>query len=397
MRGLLSLRPAPLIMPSPALFLCLLFPASALYSYLLMRLSLLPWERVQDQHWTERARWLWLARKTRTAVALGTVGLSLIVHYELVRDEPNFAPTVFISLGGFLAAQFFIDRRIRPQSTLRQWLAQMLTMLGITAAIVGTIGWTALCTGEHLARADWLRLTLAALLLVLIYSGVWLLALPGRGKNPHTPRLRKIVDELTAAARLPPVRAWVADGIMANAFALMYIRSIVVTAPTMNVLNDEELRTLVQHEMAHLCESVPVRCARMLGGLSWLGFAFTRPVVHHLGGGGVFWIILGVMLLRRFTQNIAKKMESRADSMSVKDEAEGPIYARALEKLYEANLLPAVMTKRLVHPHLYDRMTAAGLTPAYPRPAPPPQWHWTFFAAIVPAAFWLGWTLAAKH
>ncbi len=381
---------------SPALFLSLLFLASGLYSYALMRLALRPWERVHDKHWTERARWLWLARKTRTAVVMSVIGLGLILSHELAGDVPDVGLVLFCSLGGFFTAQFFIDRLVWPKFTLRLWLRQTLWMLLVTSAWVGVIVWAALNTSENLAWSDWLRLGLAAVLLVLIYSGIWLRALPGIDKNPHTSRLRQMVGEVTAASGVPPVRAWVMDAIMANAFALMYIRSIVVTVPAMKVLQDDELRTLIRHEMAHLCESISVRCVRMLGGLSWLGFAFIRPVVHHLDFGGVFWILLGVLLLKKIAANTAKRMENRADSMSVTNETEGPVYARALEKLYEANQIPAVMTKRLSHPDLYDRMTTAGLTPDYPRPAPPPKRHWTFFVAIVPAAFWLGWKMADK-
>ncbi|MBN8419098.1 MAG: M48 family metalloprotease [Verrucomicrobia bacterium] len=381
-------------MLSPALFPALLLIASFLYSCALMRLALRPWEQARDQHWTERARWLWQSRKSRAAVVLGIVLVSWPLYLQLVGDDPSLPSLVFPALGGFMVAQFFIDRRIWPGLSLRLWLMQTFTMFGIASALIGTIAWVAACTSENLNSTDWLRIGIAALLLIVLYSGVWLFAIPGRGKNPLTPRLCQMVDSVAAKAGMPPVRAWVADGVMANAFALMYIRSIVATGPAMRVLDDDELRTLVQHEMAHLSESAPVLAARMLGGLSWLGFAFTRPVVHHIGHGGVFWIFLAVILVKRFAANIAKRMENRADSMSVTDESEGPIYARALEKLYEANQMPAMMTKRLLHPHLYDRMIAAGLTPGYPRPAPPPGKHWTFYAAILPAALWLGIKLA---
>ena len=64
-------------------------------------------------------------------------------------------------------------------------------------------------------------------------------------------------------------------------------------------------------------------------------------------------------------------MELRADVAAAGSDGESPSYARALEKLYEAGKLPAVMPgNSMVHPHLYDRMIAAGVTPDYPRPAP---------------------------
>ncbi len=382
----------------PAVLSLSLVIASALYCYLLMWLTLRPWRLARNEHWTERARWLWMARVARFFVFLGAVAIGVAAWLER-RDDALVLPIALAVIAGYFAASFFIDRRIEPRYTLRFWLSLLFWKIGIIYALVGTVAWTAYSTSVQVTGTDWLRIAAAAVVMSVIYSGVWLLVLPGRGKNAHTPRLRQIVDEVATKAGVGPVRAWVAESVIANAIAFMFIRSIVVTSRAMEALNDDEVRTLVQHEMAHLRESLAVRCARLLGGLSWLGFAFIRPVVHRIDTGGVFWIFLGVMLVRRLTQNVAKRMENRADSMSATNDDEGPVYARALEKLYEANQMPAVMNKRLVHPHLYDRMTAAGLTPDYPRPAPPPKRHWTSLAALLPPLlwfFWLGFRSAGK-
>jgi hypothetical protein len=65
-------------------------------------------------------------------------------------------------------------------------------------------------------------------------------------------------------------------------------------------------------------------------------------------------------------------MEKRADEFAVKEQLNDGIYARALEKLYKENLSPAVnVNNRQTHPHLYDRMIAAGITPDFQRPARP--------------------------
>ncbi|WP_395743704.1 hypothetical protein [Prosthecobacter sp.] len=69
-------------MVSPALFLSLVTVAAFLYSHVLMRLALRPWERVHDEHWTERARWLWQARKSRAAIALSVIILSALTASE---------------------------------------------------------------------------------------------------------------------------------------------------------------------------------------------------------------------------------------------------------------------------------------------------------------------------
>jgi len=58
-------------------------------------------------------------------------------------------------------------------------------------------------------------------------------------------------------------------------------------------------------------------------------------------------------------------------------ESDESVYAPALEKLYRENQLPAVnINDRQTHPHLYDRMLAAGITPNYPRPGRPKKMTW---------------------
>src|SRR5258708_337607 len=77
-----------------------------------------------------------------------------------------------------------------------------------------------------------------------------------------------------------------------------------------------------------------------------------------------------------FLNRRRRRMEIRADVFGRWLHADKSIYARALAKLYQANETPAVMSrKRMVHPHLYDRLLAAGITPDFPRPDTlPPVW-----------------------
>jgi hypothetical protein len=60
------------------------------------------------------------------------------------------------------------------------------------------------------------------------------------------------------------------------------------------------------------------------------------------------------------------------------------VYAQALERLYEINQTPAVMPRRAtkIHPDLYDRMIAAGVTPDYPKPAPAKGLFWTTYLML---------------
>jgi hypothetical protein len=65
-------------------------------------------------------------------------------------------------------------------------------------------------------------------------------------------------------------------------------------------------------------------------------------------------------------------MEVRADALARGFETAPGSYARALEKIYAANLVPVVLgSKTKSHPELYDRMTAAGVAPEYSRPQAP--------------------------
>jgi hypothetical protein len=59
-------------------------------------------------------------------------------------------------------------------------------------------------------------------------------------------------------------------------------------------------------------------------------------------------------------------------------------------RLYEDGLLPAVTAKnRTTHPHLYDRMLAAGVTPDIPRPVAASfmVWNGVIFSSLAGMMF----------
>ena len=63
------------------------------------------------------------------------------------------------------------------------------------------------------------------------------------------------------------------------------------------------------------------------------------------------------------------------------NQVDAVVYARALERLYETNQIPAVMPRRAtkIHPDLYDRMLNAGVTPNYAKPKPAKGQCWTSY------------------
>lgn len=71
-----------------------------------------------------------------------------------------------------------------------------------------------------------------------------------------------------------------------------------------------------------------------------------------------------------FIERLGHAMEIRADKIARTYEGEPGVYARALARIYEDNLVPAVTERLQTHPHLYDRLVSAGVTPDHPRPEP---------------------------
>ena len=115
-----------------------------------------------------------------------------------------------------------------------------------------------------------------------------------------------------------------------------------------------------------------------MGASTALIAASCRPLLGSYGVQGLFGGILAASVVLivglRLSNRLSRRMEHQADARAAEAQASAGVYARALERLYETNLLPAVQaSKRTTHPDLYDRMIQAGLNPDYPRPAPPPR------------------------
>ena len=167
-----------------------------------------------------------------------------------------------------------------------------------------------------------------------------------------------------------------ADSLYANAVAVIFWKKIIFYRHALDFLTDEEIhghlcpRTGTSIRIAadplaarhpfhpaagpHYFNEAPDRC---LGRQRTFGMLHHQPYSHpsdqtDLGGA---W-------------------EERADQIGLcyHEGKEGLLRERPRKKLYEFNLMPAVMPqKQLAHPHLYDRLVAAGVQPQYPRPAPP--------------------------
>jgi Zn-dependent protease with chaperone function len=185
-------------------------------------------------------------------------------------------------------------------------------------------------------------------------------------------RLQRIVSETTRRLHVPVRNVWLLTAPVSYAAALPLSRELIFSNRLVDLHPDEEIAVICAHELGHLAESRSVLAGRLIGSLTLFPWVFARPAFHAWQVGGIFYLLIATVLLWIFTQRLSRRMEVCADRFAHLHQREEGIYARALEKLYETNQMPAVMPDdRQMHPHLYDRMLAAGITPEYPRPLAP--------------------------
>jgi Zn-dependent protease with chaperone function len=125
---------------------------------------------------------------------------------------------------------------------------------------------------------------------------------------------------------------------------------------------------------------------RILVSLAFFPLVFARPLssLGEIGTNAYWMLMIGVLFIWLMGIRVARRMETRADKIAVENQADAAVYARALERLYETNQMPAVMPKRAskIHPDLYARILAAGVTPSYPKPKPAKGQCWTSYLML---------------
>lgn len=357
----------------------------ALLTIVAMYLALVPWRRSAGSHWTERARLLWPARRVQVGMSVA-LGSTAVILGALDHQDEVIGSLSFLGIAcGYLGGSFFSTREIEPRYRFLVWLNEMFWALLVQFGIIGILFALMATMPNTLGPADWLRVALGFLGMAVIATGLWLplFKLFPRKAEPEEARLNAIVKEVSAQTGVTPRWTFYGKSPQARAGALVYLRSLVVTSRVMEILDDEELRAVLHHEMAHLREGLVVRLSRLLPLAGFAVFVFIPPVLHHHGFGGFMLLALCPFLCGRLSRAIARRMEQQADDAAIHG-ADPVKYAHALEKFHEANQIPAVMrSNTMVHPHLYDRMLAAGVTPDYRRPDRPGPMAWPGWAVLL--------------
>ncbi|MEM9877090.1 MAG: M48 family metalloprotease, partial [Myxococcota bacterium] len=209
----------------------------------------------------------------------------------------------------------------------------------------GLLLYALMVTGETLRLATWLRIA-----------------------KPAGPRLQGIVAAASAAARQTPPPTWEVVSPDANAAAFPLGDKLLFTDAALAALDDEGLEAIASHELGHLAESRSVKLVRAAMGAVWLPIAWVLAHAMELGWEVVVASFAGVVALNLALRRWMVEREKEADAHAHHHEA---TYARALATIHRVSGLPAVTATATTHPHLYDRLEAAGVAPSYPRPAPP--------------------------
>lgn len=342
-------------------------------------LALIPWRRSKARHWSEQARVLYPVRMTAAANLWVVPAIFILAVLLIWPDTPALWAFVgMVAALGVMAGTIPMDREVFPRIPVRDlWRQAAIGCLMRFLIWFVFIGAVALMPDDFNPLAWTIGGVVLGLWAIWARGGlIWV----GRKLGlflPAPERLRKIATDTATKMNVPFREVWLVRAPLAQAFAMPGTRELLFTERLLELLSDDEVAAICAHELAHLTESRPARYSRSIRLLMFLPWLFFNPLVHTFGQIAFFGLLANTMAVPWIYRKISRKLESRADQMAKSNEGDAGTYARALTRLYEDGLLPAVSPKnRTTHPHLYDRILAAGVTPDFPRPAAAASMAW---------------------
>ena len=356
------------------------FAVAFLLAWGLNWLALIPWRRSAGQHWTERARLLYPARKSAGLNILGITASITLVTIILDPDFDFLFTTVPAFLGAFLGG-YPLSRELHPEIHFASWfrLVTAILMLFFPAWTVLFLGVAAM--PGNFGPLAWAIAGVVLLVMIALLFGLgvrlmcWLRLL-----QPAPEHLQSLVGEISQPMGVPVRATWVLPTYLSNAMALPLTRQLIFTEKLLATHPDAEIKAVCAHELGHLSEPRKVIFVRALVALSFFPLIFINPVTSLPGGANnSLLLLIPVLFLALVRRRVSHRMEERADKIAIECKHVNPeVYARALEHLYQTNQMPAVMPSRAnkTHPDLYDRMLAAGVTPDFPKPKPARSLNW---------------------
>lgn len=361
-------------------------------TYVTNWLALMPWRRSKGQHWSEQARLLYPVRvAARSDLLVVPAIFALVVSLLWPNSSPLWFFTGVVAMLGAYAGTLPFDREVCPRISLPDLLRQVVIGLLLRSLILFVfLGAAVWMPNEFRQPTLWIGVAMACLWVLWSQGGlIWV----GRRLGVFAPapeRLQKITADTSARMNVPFREVLLMRSPVAQAFALPNSRKLAFTERLLELMPDDELAAVCSHELAHLTESRAARYARSVQAFMFMPWIFFNPLIHTFGFPAFYGLLFTTLGVPRLYRKISRKLESRADQLAKANEGDAGTYARALTRLYEDNLLPAVTAKeRSTHPHLYDRLLAAGVTPDFPRPAAASSmaWNGSMFAGLAGILF----------
>ena len=374
--------PAWVVWTAPIAWITFGVVVGALATWAPMRLARGAVARAMDSHWTERAR---QRAPFATAARLGVVSAVVVTamlsfHFTgPLCPVPRRLVAALAAFAAYAAAVYAADVVARPvaervvgwPAVLRLIVANWI--LGKTALLVPVLALLVIPTSWDVAA--WLVLLAAAVLYAGLVSGRLCVPLLQalRIITPATDAEERLVAEVAREVGMPAPPVQRVRIPVANAMAIILHKSLLITGPAREILDDAELRAVLAHEIGHLLERRSASLRRVAMGLLPLALPAALPLAYSFGPFWALLPLLAVLLIVFLLRHASVEDETQADRVAHAHEGESGTYARALERLYRFNLSPAVTAGKIkTHPDLYDRLIAAGVEPEYPRPEPPP-------------------------
>jgi Zn-dependent protease with chaperone function len=225
----------------------------------------------------------------------------------------------------------------------------------------------------------WLALAAALVVVGILYGGLASAVLTTALRRPSE-RVRALAVRAAAREGVRLASVWrlpTGSFPFANAAAIPWARTMIVTDRLTEILDDEELDAVLAHEAGHLSEAPWVGLARVgAAAVLMVALALGPSLARALGLSddaqlgalaALAAVAIGLVVLVR---DLARRMEVRADSHARAHVGPAAL-ARALRKLHDDALAPSTTGKKRVHPDLHDRLAACGEAP--PVRAEPPR------------------------
>ena len=379
-------------MPEMTLWLIIgSFCIAFLFALGLNWLALIPWRRSVGKHWTERAR---LLNPARTSARLNNwlIPANLSIISSILCPDVSFLFAAIPSFLAALVAGYFFSREVVPEVSFKSWLHLVAASLFLFFIWWAVLMFAIFNMPLNFSCWTWLSASAVLALMLAFNFGLGIKLLRWFGLvQPASERLKALVEVVSNQMKVTVRATWILSTHLSNALAFPLTRQLVFTDKLLSTCTDDEIKAVCAHELGHLNEPRKVVLTRVLVSMAFYPTIFARPMssLGDLGTHAYFILIIGSLILWLIGIRVARRMESRADKIAAENQVDAAVYARALERLYETNLMPAVMPRRSakIHPDLYDRMTAAGVTPDYPKPKPAKGQSWTsylmFYLAII--------------